>query len=317
MSKTKLIQRNHSGKLRPHEHTSYISLGIVLLFVGISLTAYTTYATSPPPQAESISLTGTMPGKAPTVAATITSLSEQQRSSSSPISIQGTCPANTLIEIFKNDIFAGSTVCGEDGKYSLDVDLLVGNNILIARVYDALNQAGPDSKSVTVYYDALPAQAGAITALDFGGAQLLLNTDAVYRGVFPNQALNMPIDIMGGTLPYAINIQWGDSSNKVIPRNDNVSFIASHTYTKAGNYQISLQASDAAGNIAFMTVAAIVNGQSGVAGAATAASTAATNKLLLLWPLYVSSAAVVISFYLGERREKRVLKVQSQFVVAR
>ncbi len=41
-----------------------------------------------------------------------------------------------LIEIFKNKIFAGSTMCSSDGRYSLDIDLLVGKNILTAHVYD-------------------------------------------------------------------------------------------------------------------------------------------------------------------------------------
>lgn len=316
MLKLKLIQHHNSGRLRPHEHTSYLSLGILLLIVGVTLTAYTSYATSPPPEANSVSLTGTMPGKAPTVAATIVSQTDQQHSSDSPVSIKGTCPDNTLVEVFKNDIFAGSTSCSSDGTFSLDVDLLIGKNTLVARVYDALNQAGPDSRSITLYYDALPTQTGAITSLDFGGSQLLLNTDAVYRGVFPNQTLNMPIDVLGGTTPYAINIQWGDSTNKVVPRSDNSSFSTGHIYTKPGTYQISLQASDAAGHVAFMTVAAIVNGQNSIASV-TPSSTDATNKLLVLWPLYASSLAVLVSFYLGERREKRVLSVRSQLMPVR
>jgi hypothetical protein len=31
------------------------------------------------------------------------------------------------------------------------------------------------------------------------------------------------------------------------------------------------------------------------------------NKLLVLWPLYTTILAVVISFWLGERREKKIL----------
>ena len=58
--------------------------------------------------------------------------------------------------------------------------------------------------------------------------------------------------------------------------------------------------------MAFLTVASIVNGQPDVA--ATARTGGATpNQLLLLWPLYTSSLAIVVSFWLGEQREKRVL----------
>lgn len=305
----KLSHHYHTGKLRPHEHTSYLFLGIFLVIVGWPLLAYTTSALSPPPQAGSIGLTGTVPGKAPTVAATIKSPANEQRFGTSPITVSGTCPANTLVEVFKNDIFAGSTPCSDSGIYSVEIDLLIGPNTLVARVYDALNQPGPDSNTVTVMYDALPSQAGALAPLDFGGAQLLLNTDAVFRGIFPDKELTIPVDILGGTPPYAVNVQWGDTTNKVVPRNNNAPFKVAHTYRKPGTYQITLQASDASGRVAFLTVASIVNGQPASTVAAVASSdTGVISKLLVLWPLYAGSLATVMSFWIGERREKYLLK---------
>jgi len=304
----KLSQHHHSGRLRPHEHTSYALLGLILIIVGLALTAYTAYASTPytGPEAGSISLTGVMPGKPPTIAATIKSTNDQERFTNSPVIFTGTCPANTLVEIFKNDIFAGSTPCTDAGIYSVSIDLMIGQNILKARVYDALNQPGPDSTPLIAFYDALPPQAGPLTSLNFGGSQLLLNTDAAFRGIFPNQELNIPIDILGGTAPYAFNIQWGDATNKVVSRSDNMTFKVGHTYLKAGTYQISIQATDAMGRVAFLTVASIVNRQPIIA-AATGTGSAAENKLLVLWPLYVSAVAVVMSFFIGEKREKRVL----------
>lgn len=306
----KLSQRSHSGRLRPHEHTSYLPLGLILLVVGIVLSAYTAYAATPydGPDSKSLSLSGIMPGSAPTVAATIKTPTDQQHFSTVPIEVSGTCPDNTLVELYKNNIFAGSTPCTDANIYSIDIDLMIGKNVLVAKVYDALNQPGPDSNLVTVYYDALPAQSSPLTS-NASNTQLLLNTDAVYRGIFPKQELKMPIDIMGGTSPYAINIQWGDSTNKVIPRSNSGSFTASHTYNKAGTYKITIQATDAAGNVAFLTVTAIVNGQPSVATTIdNSNTTSTTSKLLFLWPLYAAAAAVVTSFYLGEQREKHVLR---------
>lgn len=315
----KLRHHQHSGRLRPHEHTSYLSLGVLLLLVGLSLIAYTAAAQSPGPESGSIGLSGTVPGKPPTTAAQIKIPTDGTRSSTSPVLFSGTCPPTTLVEIFKNDIFAGSQACSDDGTFSLDIDLLIGQNTIVAKVYDALNQPGPDSNKVTVYYDALPAQAGLITPLTFGGAQLLLNTDAVFRGVFPEQELGIPIDIIGGTPPYAVNIQWGDSNNKVVPRNDNVTFRVGHTYIKPGTYQISIQATDAAGRVAFLTVASIVNGQPATVANTNSGSTtggSAISNLLVLWPLYTSAAAVVLSFWLGERREKNILKARGLLIPA-
>ena len=310
MPHLQLIHHRHSGKLRSHEHTSYLPLALLLAAVGFLLTVYTSYAASPGPEAGSIGLNGTVPGKPPTVAATIDKPTNGQRFATSPITVSGTCPKGTLVEIFKNNIFAGSIPCQDDGTYSIDVDLLIGKNILVARVYDDLNQAGPDSNKVTVYYDALPSQAGPLTSLDFGGAQLLLNTDAVFRGVFPNQTMRVPIEILGGTPPYAINVQWGDSRNKVVPRKNNLGFTIDHVYSRPGTYQMTIQGSDANGRVAFLTVAAIVNGQPSVAAGSseeTGVSNTVLTRLLTLWPLYTSVVAIAISFWLGERREKYLL----------
>lgn len=305
MLKTKISHHKHSGHIRPHEYTSYGPLAMILLVVGVVLTVVTVSADSGPGSG-SVSLTGTMPGVPPKVAATIQSPVNQQHFSVSPVSVSGTCPVNTLAEVFKNDIFAGSGACGTDGTYSIDVDLLIGQNVLTTRVYDSLNQPGPYSNAVTIFYDALPAQAASITTLNLGGAQLLLNTDAVYRGVFPGQQLNVPISILGGTPPYAINIQWGDTSNKIVPRPDNQTFNVSHTYSKPGTYQITLQAGDGQARVAYLTVAAIVNGQPAIS-IANMTPAAKLNKLLVLWPLYTASVAIVASFWLGERREKHIL----------
>lgn len=307
----KLSHHHHSGRMRPHEHTSYLPLGIMLVAAGVALTTYTAFAATPydGPEASSISLTGAMPGKAPTIAATIKIPTDQKHFSATPISVSGTCPKNTLVEVFKNNIFAGSCPCSDAGIYSIEIDLLYGKNTLIAKVYDSLNQPGPDSNHVIVYYDALPAQAGPITSLYFGDSQLLINTDAVFRGTFPEQELKVPISILGGTPPYAINVQWGDSTNKVIPRNDNVGFTTTHVYNKAGVFQASIQASDAKGRVAFLSFATIVNGQPNIDSTASISSTT-TNKLLVLWPLYVSALAVVASFFIGEKREKRILQTR-------
>lgn len=305
----KLSHVAHTARLRPHEHTSYVPLGILLLVVGLSLIAYTASATSPGPSSGSIGLVGTVPANPPTVAAVITSPSDQQHFTSTPVTYKGTCPANTLVEMYKNDIFAGSVTCSDKGTFSVDIDLLIGQNKVVAKVYDVLNQPGPDSAAVTNYYDVLPTQSSALTPLDFGGTQLLLNTDAVFRGSFPGQELSVPIDVLGGTPPYAINIQWGDSSNKVVPRNSNDTFNTGHTYAKPGTYQISIQATDAAGRVAFITVASIINGQpSAVATGSTSTPASTTNELLVLWPLYTSAIGILGSFWLGERREKQILR---------
>ncbi|HET9174065.1 MAG TPA: PKD domain-containing protein [Candidatus Saccharimonadales bacterium] len=302
----KLSHHKHTARQISHEYTSYVSLALLLVVVGLALVGSTIASASPGPQSGSVALNGVMPEPPPTKAATIDAPGSSQHFGSTPVTVSGTCPANTLVEIYKNDIFAGSTPCDSNGRYEVKVDLLGGQDILIARVYDVLNQAGPDSNAVTVFYDALPPQASSLAPLNFGSSQLVLSTDAVYRGLFPGHPLSMPLNVLGGTPPYAINIQWGDSTNSVVPRSDNLTFTVQHTYQRPGTYQITIQASDAQGRVAFLTIAAIVNGQPAVIPTANTTKTS-TNKLLMLWPLYTASVAVVVSFWLGERREKHIL----------
>lgn len=305
MIKTKISHHKHSGHVRPHEYTSYGPLAMLLLVVGVVLSVITVHADSGPGYG-TIALSGIMPGKAPTVAATIDSPTTNQHFTTSPLTVSGTCPVNTLVEIFKNDIFGGSVACSTAGNYSIDVDMLIGQNVLKAKVYDSLNQAGPDSNLVTIFYDALPAQASSVSSLNLSASQLILSTDTVYRGVFPGQTLTIPITILGGVPPYAVNVLWGDSTNSVIPRNDTLTFNASHVYSKPGTYRITLQATDGQSRVAYLTVAAIVNGTPAI-GFASTTPTTKISKVLVLWPLYTAMVAIVISFWLGEKREKHIL----------
>ena len=314
--KTKLISSKHSGRLRSHEHTSYLPLAFLVLLVGVVLTGYSILSFSAvsadprDPQAGSVSLSGTVPAPPPKTAATITSPTSGQHYNVSTVVITGTCPKGTIIEIFKNSIFAGSTPCEDNGKYTITVDLLYGQNSITAQVYDALNQAGPPSTAILLYYDASLLQSAPLDQLNFNGSQLLLNTDAIYRGSFPGQPLNVPVTIVGGNAPYAVNVVWGDSNNKIIPRADSTLFNATHAYDKPGTYKITLSGTDSKQQVAFLTVAAIVNGKpsgTGAGGASNTTKKTALNKLLVLWPLYAISATMVLSFWLGERREKKIL----------
>lgn len=310
----KLSPHHHTGRLRPHEHTSYAALAFIVLVVGLVLAGFsisTSAVASPGPESGSIGLGGTMPQAAPKTAATVSEPSDKQHFTTSPITVSGTCPDGTLVEIYKNDIFAGSTECDDHGNYSVKIDLLIGQNILLARVYDVLNQAGPDSNTATVFYDVVPPQFASLNFTNFSDRQLLLSTDAVYRGIFPNQILNVPISIIGGTPPFAINVEWGDSTNKVVSRSDNLSFNAGHTYHKPGTYDISIQATDSQQHIAFLQVAAIVNGPPAVIASTNAAAKTPTNQLLVLWPLYAIVTTIVASFWLGEQREKRLIRAHA------
>ncbi len=303
----KILHHSHTARLRPHEHTSYLPLAFLVLVAGLVLALYTfkTDAATPytGPEAGSIGLTGTVPAPPPKTAAVITSPKDGQHFNTSPITVSGSCPDNTLVEIYKNNIFAGSTPCNSS-KFSIEIDPLFGQNSLTAQVYDVLNQAGPVSKAVIIFYDYSLAGAAPSSILDLSGAQLLLDTDAAFRGSFPKQTMNVPITVIGGTAPFAINVLWGDSKNQVMPAASNTTFNASHAYQKPGTYKITIQGTDSKQLTAFLSVAAIINGQPAVA---TAATPAVAKKALVLWPVLAIAVTALISFWVGEKREKKLL----------
>lgn len=200
-----------------------------------------------------VSVDGVVQAPPPDKAAVITVPKNGASFSSSPIDVKGTCVSGTTIELYKNGVFAGSAPCLE-GSFSLKVDLLFGKNVLLAKTRDSLEQYGPDSKTVTVSFTSSVKISRSVS-------QLLLLIDAEYRGVFPGQVTTIKPGVFGGTPPYALKIDWGDSSEEIVPRQTNGYFELSHTYQEAGTKQVKLQVSDSRKQNAFIQTVVIVNGR--------------------------------------------------------
>src|SRR3954465_3182297 len=102
----KISHPKYSGQLRPHEHTSYLPLAVLLLLIGAMMFSFSVkaHADDPPPEASSVALTGSVPGPPPKTAATINSPANNQHFVATPITVTGTCPKDTLVEIYKNNI---------------------------------------------------------------------------------------------------------------------------------------------------------------------------------------------------------------------
>ena len=314
-----LKEHHHSGKRLHHRHTSYPVLGLLLMICGLLLGGTTVGAlASPGPQAGSISLSGTKAGPPPAQPPVITSPHTGQHFGQTPISVSGTCPDNTIVELYKNDVFAGSGPCSAAKTFSFDIDLLYGQNSLVARAYDALNQSSPDSNIVVVFYDATPPQSSPLDFANLLGNQLLLRTSPVLRGAYPGVDFSLPVEIIGGKGPYSLSIDWGDGKKDLLPRGSNGSFDITHQYARPGTYSVALRASDADAQQAFLQVLVIVNGQGAGAAGGTGAGSASSNnsltlKLIVIWPLYLLAIMLVIGFWLGEKRER--LKLEKQGLV--
>ena len=116
--------------------------------------------------------------------------------------------------------------------------------------------------------------------------------------------------IVGGVAPYAVNFDRGDGTSDLVTRTAGGPFTLSHTYKKPGgylgSYPLIIRATDAAGQTAYLQLTTIVNNSTG--GLAAGKTTAAPKlSIMMAWPVWGGLVLMVASFWLGERREKKLL----------
>jgi hypothetical protein len=274
-----------------------LALALTLIFSGTVAAA----DTSQNPQAGSVGLEGSISTAPPSRAASITTPGNGAVFNSTPITVAGLCTTGNLVKLFDNNVFVGSVLC-INGSYSLRIDLFGGGNQLVARVYDALDQAGPDSNTVNVTFnDAQYAQ--------FGN-RVTLSSMYARRGAYPGDSLQWPLILNGGSGPYAISVDWGDGSSPSLQSQSAAgSLDVKHTYTNAGVYTVVVRATDKNGVAAFLQLVAVANG-------ATQATTNAkkdnngiiTNTQVVWWPMLIIIPLIVAAFWVGRRHELYVLR---------
>lgn len=250
------------------------------------------------PQSGSIGLEGTISSPPPSRAATITNPGNGRVFSALPVPVSGTCPEGDLVKLFSNNIFLGSAEC-RSGSFSLNVDLFNGQNDLIARVYDALDQAGPDSNTVRVTFNDPQFSA-------FGG-RVTLTSNYARLGADPGKTLVWPIILAGGTGPYALSVDWGDGKPltlKSVPFAGNINI--DHVYDAAGVYRIIVKATDTNGTTAYLQLVGIANGTVGASGKTASGKDkiiTVTKTQVVLWPSLVAIVLILLAFWVGRRYE--------------
>ena len=309
--------RSHFARLTHGRDVSYALMVFLMLEIGLVLGSVTWPAHASSSTCEEQNTTtncsssyiiyAVVPAPVPTRPAIITSPTTGQSFSSNPVNVSGTCPAKTIVQVFTNGILVGSTICTSSGTFTVPIDLVVGTNALTALAYNANNQPGPTSPTVTV----------TLTAPNNGlgfSSQLLLQTENYYQGTVTGRQITWPFVIVGGQAPYAVDIDWGDGSNEVLTRLAPGPFTVSHTYKVPGtgylnSFPLIVRATDAAGHTAYLQVTTIVNLATAKASG-SGSGNVAVNKLLVIWPIWIVIFLMIISFWLGERREKRIMQRQ-------
>lgn len=249
---------------------------------------------TPPPQPGSYGLEATKPKAPPKVGATISTPGNGSSFSTSPITVNGICPTDLLVQVYDNGVMVGSVIC-KNGSFSMQVSLFAGKNELSAIVYDELDQPGPKSNIVTVTYTD--------THFTAFGALVTLTSSYGRRSAATGSELGWPLQLSGGTGPYAFSIDWGDGTPMELKSQSFGGVVAiAHVYKKAGIYAVNVRATDVGGVSAFLQVVALASGK--VDDVSAAKDSADTPPPAILWtPTIASMVLLLPAFWLGRQSQ--------------
>lgn len=286
---------------------------LLALFVFVQPASAINQLPTPDPKPGSYGLEATKTQDPPTQAPTITTPGSGGSYSTSPVTVSGVCQAGMLVQVYNNGVMVGAIMC-TNGSFSLQVSLFAGANELTAIMYDDLEQAGPVSNIVTLTYNDTSFAA-------FG--QLVTLTSSYGRRSAPaGSELTWPLQLTGGTGPYAFSIDWGDGSSAELKSQSTGGVVAiSHKYKNAGIYNVNVRVTDANGVSAFLQMVAVSSGKvdASTAGATDSRSGAAGAKTEVLWvPAIVALALLLPVFWLGRRSQvisirNKMLKERDQY----
>ena len=251
---------------------------------------------TPEPKPGSYGLEATKKKAPPTVGATITTPGNGASFATSPITVSGICQNDLLVQVYNNGVMVGSTMC-KGGSFSVQVSLFAGTNELTAIVYDEIDQAGPVSNSVTVNYTD--------TSFTAFGALITLTSSYGRRSAAAGSELSWPLQLSGGTGPYAFSIDWGDGTAAELKSQALAGLVTiSHVYKKAGIYQVNIKVTDVNGVSAFLQVIAVSNGKVDSTTAASPSKDAPTVITKVIWiPALIALLLLIPTYWIGRRSQ--------------
>ena len=284
---------------KSHKKTRLI-VAIFILLGFIFLQSLSTFAVENP-QSGGLGMEGRVSSDPPNVAPSISVPTNGQVINQLPVTVSGICSGDLLIKLFKNNVFSGSAQC-INNSYSIITDLFNGSNDLLVRAFDDLDQSSPDSNLVTVSY---------APSSNFGQfSRVFLSSNYAKRGANPNEVLSWPLNISGGRGPYAISVDWGDTSKAdVYSVPVSGEFIIRHQYQQSGRYVVLVKAVDVDGNVAYLQLTAIANGPLKDGEVAGAQQAGEKTKIVIPWqPIAVMIPLSILTFWVGRKYELTRIK---------
>lgn len=286
---------------------SLLAVCLALVFIGSGQAlAQITPLPTPDPAPGGYGLEATKKQPAPTEGASISVPGNGASFNDSPITVRGICPDGLLVQVYNNNVMVGAVMC-QSGSFSIEVSLFAGTNELKAIVYDDLEQSGPESNTVSVNYTD--------TRFTAFGQLVTLTSNFGRRSSAAGTQLAWPLQLSGGTGPYAFSIDWGDATEaQLMSQSLAGAFSIGHVYKNAGIYQVNIRVTDSNGVSAFLQLIAVSNGEASASGpqAGTGAGSGTPGeRVTILWvPAAVALILLFPTYWLGRRSQLVSLRNQ-------
>src|SRR5690606_36477041 len=120
------------------------------------------------------------------------------------------------------------------------------------------------------------------------------------------QTLTWPLQVSGGTGPYAFSINWGDGAEPDLKSVAGAGEVRiDHVYDQAVIDPLTGKVTDTHGVSAFIQLVAIANGQPAPASDLDAAAdtTPIIRTEIIWWPAFVTMLAMPLTYWLGRRSQ--------------
>lgn len=231
----------HTGKILAHRHTSYRVL-FLLLLTPIAMLALVDHMSV---LASDYVVTATVPANMPSGAPVIVSPKNGDVINMRTVAVKGTCPvANTIsvIAIYNNDMYVGSSLCGSDGRFTVTVPIMYDINKLVAKVITITGANGESSAPVIVAREGVDqAQVQQLSL------PLMISTRDLFVVINHDGQASWAGSFNGGKPPYNVTIDWGDgySDHRTVMDQTDQSF--AHNYGSVHLYEVLIKVVDAAG----------------------------------------------------------------------
>jgi hypothetical protein len=322
----KLVEHKHTGKLLHFRHSSYVALMGILLVLGFFLVISQNMT-----RAESVTIGAIVQAPPPTVGATITSpVDGFTIVNINPSVVSGTCLPDSFVTVYNDGSLSSSNYCTSAGVFSVNVQLHAGKNVLTARNFDAINQAGPDTPAVTVTFSAdtpttevtvpkLPVsplvipgvstittgtsaecadyqQSGALPV----GGEPHVAVVCVPRIVAVTQDHTIGVLVWGGSPPYALDFKWGSGDTTLVSLDQPGYKAVNVHYASSGIYNIDVQLTDHGSKAATGESAVQVTGTSSQPLAQVVNNILSSSWFETPVPLYLSAVGVTLGFWGGD-----------------